>query len=270
MKYRELTPNEIEAYNIGYKNGSRQAIIKVLEYETPEEKMFYRQGYNAGCQDRKRHNVKTCEIGSNVSNVSNVKSYDSGVSCESCDSTIANNNTITNTIVDNKESKGGVGEKREKITEDTMFEAGGQLWTMPSQFRKLAKKHWTEEEIRKIEQKHSCHEGLVWVCINDLLVSDPPVPKKQEKKAYGEQQKVKLTDEEYIKLEELYGNKLDAAIEKLDVYLASYNKKYASHYAVMRRGNWVYKEIFKDCNESIIPDEPIPYEELIAQRGLKC
>lgn len=172
--------------------------------------------------------------------------------------------------IDNKESKGGVGEKREKITEDTMFEAGGQLWTMPSQFRKLAKKYWTEEEIRKIEQKHSCHEGLVWVCINDLLVSDPPIPKKQEKKAYGEQQKVKLTDEEYAKLQELYGNKLDAAIEKLDVYLASYNKKYASHYAVMRRGNWVYKEIFKDCNESIIPDEPIPYEELIAQRGLKC
>lgn len=180
MKYRELTPNEIEAYNIGYKNGSRQAVIKVLEYETPEERQFYRQGYNAGCQDRKRHNVSTCEIESNVSNVSNVKSYDSGVSCESCDSVIVNNNTITDTIVDSKESIGGVGGKREKITEDTMFEAGGQLWTMPSQFRKLAKKYWTEEEIRKIEQKHSCHEGLVWVCINDLLVSDPPKPKKKD------------------------------------------------------------------------------------------
>lgn len=253
MKYRELTPNEIEAYNIGYKNGSRQAIIKVLEYETPEEKMFYRQGYNAGCQDRKRHNVKTCEIGSNVSNVSNVKSYDSGVSCESCDSTIANNNTITNTIVDNKESIGGVGEKREKITEDTMFEAGGQLWTMPSQFRKLAKKYWTEEEIHKIEQKHSCHEGLVWVCINDLLVSDAPKPKK---KSYGEQQKVKLTDEEYVKLQALYGNRLDLGIQKLDTYLAQSvknEKKYTNHYAVMRKNNWVYNEAFK---EDYLPPEP--------------
>lgn len=100
MKYRELTPNEIEAYNIGYKNGSRQAVIKVLEYETPEEKIFYRQGYNAGCQDRKRHNVSTNEIGSNVSNVSNVDSYDS---------TIAINNAIAN--VDNK---GGMGGKEGK------------------------------------------------------------------------------------------------------------------------------------------------------------
>lgn len=177
MKYRELLPNEIEAYNIGYKNGSRQAVIKVLEYETPEEKMFYRQGYNAGCQDRKRHNVKTCEIGSNVSNVSNVKSYDSGVSCESCDSTIANNNTITNTIVDSKESIGGVGGKRETIDENTPFKAGGQMWTMPLQFRKLAKKYWAESEIREIEIEHSCHEEPVELTINDLLTIKPPKPK---------------------------------------------------------------------------------------------
>lgn len=180
MKYRELLPNEIEAYNIGYKNGSRQAVIKVLEYETPEEKMFYRQGYNAGCQDRKRRNVSTCEIGSNVSNVSNVKSYDSGVSCESCDSTIANNNTITNTIVDSKESIGGVGGKRETIDENTPFKAGGQMWTMPLQFRKLAKKYWAESEIREIEIEHSCHEEPVELTIKDLLTIKPPKPKKKD------------------------------------------------------------------------------------------
>lgn len=101
MKYRELTPNEIEAYNIGYKNGSRQAIIKVIEFESTEEKKLYRQGYNAGCQDRKRHNVSTYEIGSNVSNVSNVKSYDSAIA-------------ITNTIANSKDSIGGMGEKEEK------------------------------------------------------------------------------------------------------------------------------------------------------------
>lgn len=107
MKYRELTQNEIEAYNVGYKNGSRQCVIKILEFESPEEKKLYRQGYNAGCQDRKRHNVSTCEISGNVSNVSNVKPYDS------CVSTIAN--TITNTIVDIKDSnKGGSGGKEKE------------------------------------------------------------------------------------------------------------------------------------------------------------
>jgi hypothetical protein len=180
MKYRELAPNEIEAYNIGYKNGSRQAIIKVLEYETPEEKMFYRQGYNAGCQDRKRRNVSTCEIGSNVSNVSNVKSYDSGVSCESCDSTIANNNTITNTIADSKESIGGMGEKREKIAEETLFKAGFQNWVFPVEFRKLAVKHWSEETIREIEKQFSCREYDTETSIKQLLESYPDEKTKKK------------------------------------------------------------------------------------------
>ena len=48
---------------------------------------------------------------------------------------------------------------------------------MPSQFRKLAKKHWTESEIREIEISHSCHEDLVELSINDLLASNPPKPK---------------------------------------------------------------------------------------------
>lgn len=64
-----------------------------------------------------------------------------------------------------------------KITEETMFKAGGQLWTMPLQFRKLAKKYWTESEIRDIEISHSCHEDLVELSINDLLASNPPKPK---------------------------------------------------------------------------------------------
>lgn len=64
-----------------------------------------------------------------------------------------------------------------KITEETIFEAGGQLWTMPLQFRKLAKKYWTESEIREIEIEHSCHEGNVKLSINDLLLSNPPKPK---------------------------------------------------------------------------------------------
>ncbi len=145
--------------------------------------------------------------------------------------------------IDNKESIGGVGEKRETIDENTPFKAGGQMWTMPLQFRKLAKKYWAESEIREIEIEHSCHEEPVELTINDLLTIKPPKPKK---KSYGEQQKVKLTDEEYTKLKELYGDYMDSAIDTLDRYLATNNKKYASHYAVMRKGNWVYTQIMKN------------------------
>lgn len=91
MKYRILSPNEIEAYNIGYQVGSRQVIVADIEWESPVEKKLYRQGYNAGCQDRRRRNVKIGLIGSNVSNVSNVQSGKSDIAIVN---TIANANTI--------------------------------------------------------------------------------------------------------------------------------------------------------------------------------
>ena len=78
--------------------------------------------------------------------------------------------------IENKEKELS-DDNSKKITEDTIFEAGGQLWSMPVEFRKLAKKYWTESEIREIEIEHSCHEGNVKLSINGLLVSNPPKPK---------------------------------------------------------------------------------------------
>ena len=70
MKYRELTPQEAEAYEIGYKVGNHKLVITDIEWETETEHNIYRKGYMAGLMDFKR-NV------SNVSNVSNVNSYNS-------------------------------------------------------------------------------------------------------------------------------------------------------------------------------------------------
>lgn len=98
--------------------------------------------------------------------------------------------------IENKEKELS-NDNSKKITEDTIFEAGGQLWSMPVEFRKLAKKYWTESEIREIEIEHSCHEGNVKLSINGLLVSNPPKPKitkfvkptMEEIKAYCEERK---------------------------------------------------------------------------------
>lgn len=136
--------------------------------------------------------------------------------------------------------------KKKPIDFDTIFQAGGQLWTLPPNFRKLALTRYTESEIRAFEMTHSCHENPEDVCLNDIKHEEPK-PKKTEKKAYGEQQKVKLTDEEYVKLQELYGRRLENAIQILDGYLAenkTREKKYTNHYAVMRRNNWVYNKTF--------------------------
>ena len=70
----------------------------------------------------------------------------------------------------------------------------------------------------------------------------------KEKKGFGEFGNVKLTDAEYDKLKEFYGDNIDIAISVLDNYLASKGKRYKSHYAVMKKNGWVdikVKEITK-------------------------
>ena len=73
MKYRELTPAEKEAYEVGYKVGNHQIVITDVEWETESEHKIYRKGYMAGLMDYKR-NISNI---SNVSNVSNVHFYNS-------------------------------------------------------------------------------------------------------------------------------------------------------------------------------------------------
>jgi len=94
MKYRILNPNEIEAYNIGYQVGARQIVVADIEWESPIEKKLYRQGYNAGCQDRRRSNVSTGVCGSNVNNVSNI----SNTKCKKTESNVSNVSNVASSI----------------------------------------------------------------------------------------------------------------------------------------------------------------------------
>ena len=59
--------------------------------------------------------------------------------------------------------------------------------------------------------------------------------KNQKKSSYGEFQHVKLTDEEYEKLEKRLGQRAcKLYIDKLDLYIEQFGKdKYKSHYATM-------------------------------------
>ena len=62
------------------------------------------------------------------------------------------------------------------------------------------------------------------------------IQKKLYKRKYGEFQNVLLTDEEYQKLKDQFGDKTQSLIENLSSYLASRRKHYTSHYATIL--NW--------------------------------
>lgn len=66
--------------------------------------------------------------------------------------------------------------KKNPIDFDTPFQAGGQFWVLPPQFRRLALTKYTESEIREFEMTHSCHENPEQVCLNDI--KHKPKPKK--------------------------------------------------------------------------------------------
>lgn len=140
--------------------------------------------------------------------------------------------------IDNQNEK-----TKSKFNENSIIYVNGQYFDeFPPESMPLLKKHWSLEELEDI-RKRMAFKPEHQTTVAQMLVEYPPKPKK---KPYGEQQKVKLTDEEYAKLKELYGDYMDSAIDTLDRYLATNNKKYASHYAVMRKGNWVYNQIMKN------------------------
>lgn len=205
MKYRELTPNEIEAYSIGYKVGNRKIVITDIEWESENEHKIYRKGYMAGLMDYKR----------NVSNVSNVEIE---TSTTSITSTTPIGISIRNGI-ENKEI-GGMGEKEKepvsKIDFDTQFQAGFQGWTFPPEIRKVATQHWSADEIRNIEKDFSCHEYETETTINDLLKSYPPKPKTtrfvkptlEEVKAYCKERLNMVDAEKFVNYYESNGWKV--------------------------------------------------------------
>lgn len=120
-------------------------------------------------------------------------------------------------------------------------------------------------ELQELNPKFSVHKGVIKILEkNGILGKDgqildfetvtkelpnplPPIKKRKEKpenKIFGEFSNVVLSTTEAEKLQELYKDKLNSAIEILSSYIASSGKKYKSHYAVLGKHNWVYKKIF--------------------------
>ncbi|MBQ3944394.1 MAG: hypothetical protein II670_02135 [Alphaproteobacteria bacterium] len=106
--------------------------------------------------------------------------------------------------------------KKKPINFDTTFQAGGQGWKIPTEFRKLALTRWTETEIREFEKEHSCHENLIEVCLNDMPAPKPKTtkfvkPTIEEIKAYCEERKNNIDANNFFDNYEMKGWKINGS-----------------------------------------------------------
>jgi len=77
---------------------------------------------------------------------------------------------------------------------------------------------------------------------------------KINKKEFGEFKNVKLTDDEYLKLQKMFPKDYAKRIQSLDDYIQSHGKKYKDFVATLR--NWARKEGYK------FPEEQKDYKEI--------
>lgn len=126
----------------------------------------------------------------------------------------------------------------------------------------------TEDELRKASKSTTMETSHTSTHISDARNQEsgttatlsllPP----EEKHAYGEFGHVMLTTGEGQKLRELYGEKLELAIDILDSWIHNNSRKaskYKSHYAVMRKSGWVWVEV----QERTIKDNQLVKSQMI-------
>lgn len=90
---------------------------------------------------------------------------------------------------------------------------------------------------------------------------------KINKKEYGEFKNVKLTDEEYLKIQKTFPNDYAKRIQSLDDYIQSHGKKYKDFVATLR--NWARKDGYKFPEEQKEAKEITLTEEEYFKRGKK-
>ena len=127
-------------------------------------------------------------------------------------------------------------------------------WTKSDKFRKPLLKEIDGIKssefkvfLSRIEQGEKIRYGIGTKCTdtsvtNTNTITDTVTNSKKnnaQKHKYGEYENVLLTDDEYLKLQELFPD-LNERIERLSEYVASTGKSYKSHYATIR--SWSRKE----------------------------
>ena len=119
-----------------------------------------------------------------------------------------------------------------------------------------------EEAIMEYTQPHSPTQHSGSANLESGTPADLTLLPPAEKSCYGEFRHVMLTTGECHKLRELYGEKLELAIDILDSWIHNNSRKaskYKSHYAVMRKSGWVWVEV----QERTIKDNQLVKSQMV-------
>ena len=115
----------------------------------------------------------------------------------------------------------------------------------------ISRDYWKSKKSNDIErlpndtERHPKRITTNEITTNEITKTKTKTKEENEPKKLllGEFNNVSLSLDEQLKLNELYKDKFDLAIEILSNYIASSGKKYKSHYAVLKRDNWVYEKV---------------------------
>lgn len=142
-------------------------------------------------------------------------------------------------------------------TDPFVRDAYDKSYAMMVKRQEINARYYKNRSTKNSDQEHqtiSTNEDCFYHPETDIADSTTNLPEvtsksgtiKSDKKAYGQNKNVMLTDEEGSHLRELYGEDLKMAIDILDAYIENGGKKakkYKDHAAVMRRGNWVWNKV---------------------------
>lgn len=113
----------------------------------------------------------------------------------------------------------------------------------------ISRDYWKSKKSNDIErlpndtERHPKRITTNEITTNEITKTKTKEKNKPKKLLLGEFNNVSLSLDEQHKLNELYKDRFDLAIEILSNYIASSGKKYKSHYAVLKKDNWVYEKV---------------------------
>lgn len=164
MKYRELTPAEQEAYEVGYRVGNRQIVITDIEWESESEHTIYRKGYLAGFKDYKRKVNKV-----NFGTMSTMSTKSTSRTPRDTRALVTDTNMVTDTVTDTDMVTEGINSRNDISKSSTTRES-------KKQYGEFQKVKLADDEYEKLTTVYGTRLGAAIDKLDNYLAQKKKDP----------------------------------------------------------------------------------------------